>query len=565
MFKEYLGDLRKEFKGYGRRSFFADLLAGVTVAAVALPLALAFGVSSGADAAAGLITAIIASFIIGGLSGTSSQISGPTGAMAVILIPMSIKYGLVPVLAAGMLAGVILIVAGMLKAGKIISFIPKSVITGFTSGIAVILVLTQVENFFGVKSHGEESYMRIYNMIADGLVPNIEAILIGLFVIALVIAWPKKWGARVPSSLVAIILVTASHMIFAFDVDTVGTIPQTIIHDVRLTFTNLFNVEFGVIVMPAISIAALCMIESLLCGSVAGKMKKEKMRGNRELVAQGVGNVLLPFFGGVPATAAIARTSVAVKAGGKTRLAGIIQGIILLLSIFLLGSVMSKIPLAALAGVLITVAWKMNDWANVKYIFNKKFGGAIISFALTLVCTVAFDLTIAIAVGCILSLVMYVVRTSDVEITVSDFDPKRVGADIKVLKKVQVIYITGSVFFGSSERFTEKMKDATAPVLLLSMRGVPNVDTSGVQEVLEFCQDKIKEGTKILFCGVHQKVKKFFDKAGVSNVVGEENFFWEAKDAFRTLDTNGIANNESKQFNETEIDKPQQTTSISDI
>ena len=556
--KEYLGDLKNEFRGYGKRSFFADLLAGVTVAAVTLPLALALGVSSGADATAGLITVIIASLLVGTLSGASSQISGLTSAMAVILMPMAFNYGLMTVLAASMLSGIILIIAGFLKAGHIISFIPKAVIAGFTSGIAVALVLTQIENLLGVTASGEV-HMRLYYIFADGISPNLYSVIIGLFVMALIFAWPKKWGARVPVALLAIVFVTAAQMIFNFPVDTVGEIPKTIVHDVRLTFDSFFNIKFGVIIVPAISIAVLCMIESLMCGSAAGKMKKEKMRANRELVAQGIGNVVLPFFGGMPASAAIARTSIAVKAGAKTRLAGIFQGIVILLAVFLLGFVMSEIPLAALAGVLITVAWKMNDWVLIKYIFGRRFRSSMAAFTLTLVCTVVFDLTIAIAVGCMLSLVLYVVRTSDVDITISDFDPKRTDSGVESPNKVQVIYITGAVFFGSSERFTEKMKGATAPILLLSMRGVPSMDASGGQEILEFCQEKSKEDVKVLFCGVQPKVKRFFDRAGVSNAVGEDSFFWEAKDALRSL--NGKGNNQEQNQSDLSVETTPQNIS----
>jgi SulP family sulfate permease len=287
--------------------------------------------------------------------------------------------------------------------------------------------------------------------------------------------------------------------------------------------------------MPAISIAALGMIESLLCGAVAGKMKGEKLNGNRELVAQGIGNVVLPFLGGVPATAAIARTSVAVKAGSKTRLTGIIQGIMLLLSMFLLTPFMSMVPLPTLAGILIVTAWRMNEWESIKYIFSKKFKGAVAIFIITLLCTVIFDLTVAIMVGCLLAMLSFIVRVSDVEITISEFDQKRAGTKIKTDQHVQVIYITGSLFFGSSDQFSEKMKEASGTVLLLSMRGVPNVDTAGVQDILEFCEGKKKAGIKVLFCGVQPKVKDFLDLAGISCVVGKENFFWDAEEAFRSL------------------------------
>lgn len=535
MIREYLLDLKREFADYKKGSILSDLLSGITVAAVALPLALAFGVSSGADAAAGLITAIISSFIIGALSGASYQISGPTGAMAAILIPLAVKHGLQTVLAAGLLSGIILIIAGIFKAGRITSFLPKSVITGFTSGIAIIIALGQIENFTGIKSYGEESYMRIYNMLKDGFAVNYYAIGFGVFVVLMMIVWPKKWGKYVPSSLVAVIIATLVQVIADLPVEMVGNIPRTLVNSTRFSITNILDIRLDIVIMPAISIAALCMIESLLCGAVAGKMKGEKLRSNRELIAQGIGNIILPFFGGVPATAAIARTSVVIKSGGRTRIAGIFHGVILLLSMYLLSPFMSRIPMAALAGVLIVTAWRMNEWSEIKYIFRNRFKSAILQFLITLVCTVVFDLTIAIAVGCLLSMLIFIVKVSDVEITISDFDPERLNKDIKFSERVQVIYITGSLFFGSADRFAEKVREASGDIVVLSMRGVPDVDASGVQEIFEFCKEKVNSGVGILFCGVQYKVKNYLDRAGVTHFIGEDNFYWEAAEAFLSI------------------------------
>lgn len=533
---EYMSDIKKEFSGYSKGSLTADLLAGTTVAAVALPLALAFGVSSGADASAGLITAIVSAFLIGALSGAAYQISGPTGAMSAILIPLSLRLGLPAMLAAGALAGIILVLAGLLRAGKLASFLPRSVITGFTSGIAIIIALGQVENFVGVKSHGEESWQRVFNLFKDGFSPNFYSIGIGLFVVVVMLICPKKWNARFPASLAAVILATAAQIIFTMPVDTVGDIPRTLIHDTRLSFSAILSLPFNEIVIPAISIAALCMIESLLCGAVAGKMCGQRLRGDRELVAQGLGNIILPLFGGVPATAAIARTSVALKAGGKTRLTGIFQGFVLLLSMFLLTPFMSKIPMPALAGVLIVTAWRMNEMESIRYIFKNKFKGAIAQFAITLVCTVIFDLTIAIAVGCLLSMLLFVVRESELEVTISEFDPARVHKDITLLQHVQVIYITGSVFFGSAETFAAKIREASGSALILSMRGVPHVDTSGVQEILDFCHEKKNAGGTILFCSVQPNVRAYFDRSGVTEFVGGADvFFPVAEDALWSL------------------------------
>lgn len=537
MLREYISDLKKEFSGYGKGTLTADLLAGTTVAAVALPLALAFGVSSGADAAAGLITAIVSAFLIGALSGAFYQISGPTGAMSAILIPLSMRLGLPSMLMAGALAGIILVLAGLFRAGRLASFLPRPVVTGFTSGIAIVIALGQVESFIGVESHGEESWHRVVNIFRDGFSPSVYSIGIGIFVVALMLIWPKKWGARFPASLAAVILTTVVQMFFALPVKTVGDIPRTLVHDTRLSFGDFLSIPFNEVAIPAVSIAALCMIESLLCGAVAGKMCGKRLRGDRELVAQGLGNIILPLFGGVPATAAIARTSVALKSGGKTRLTGIFQGLVLLLSMFLLTPFMSKIPMPALAGVLIVTAWRMNEWESIRYIFQNRFKSAIAQFAITLVCTVVFDLTIAIAVGCLLSMLLFVVRESDLKVTISEFDPDRAHKDIKLTQHVQVIYITGSVFFGSAESFAEKIREASGAALILSMRGVPHVDTSGVQEILDFCHEKKNTGTTILFCSIQPNVRAYFDRSGVTELVGGADvFFPMAVDALWSLD-----------------------------
>ena len=372
MVKKFVGSLKTEFKGYNAKKFGMDVLSGVTVAAVALPLALAFGVSSGASAAAGLITAIIAGIVIGGLSGGSYQISGPTGAMTAILVSLVAQYGLKGVFIACFLSGIILLIAGLLKLGGLVSFIPLPVIAGFTSGIAIIIAFGQIDNATGLKGTGLNNIEKLLSYFMTPQTLDITALIITFAVIVFMIIYPKKANAVVPSSLVAIILATIVNLIFKFDVASVGSIPKTIFLEERLEF-SMFSLEaIKPLIVPAFSIAALGLIESLLCGASAGRMKNEKLDADRELVAQGIGNMLIPFFGGVPATAAIARTSVAIKAGGQTRLTSIIHSLVLLLSMFVLGGVMSAIPLAALAGVLIVTAWRMNDWEIINDIFKRK-------------------------------------------------------------------------------------------------------------------------------------------------------------------------------------------------
>ncbi len=361
----YLTELKTEFKGYNGKRFAKDLMSGLTVAAVALPLAIAFGVGSGATAAAGLVTAIIGGIVIGALSGASFQISGPTGAMTAILVTLAAKYGIQGILIACFLAGIMLVIAGVLKLGRMIYFIPSSVITGFTSGIALIIALGQLDNFFNVTSKGSLAITKCLSYFTEGFNPDIYTASIGLMVIVIMIIWPKKWNEKIPSSLASLIIILIFNYFAKFDVKVVGDIPKTVFLDDRLTFAVLKSVELWDFFIPALSIAALAMIESLLCGASAGKMKHEKLNGDVELMAQGIGNVVIPLFGGVPATAAIARTSVAIKAGCETRMTSIVHSVVLLLSMFILAPVMSAIPLSALSGVLMVTAWRMNDWENI--------------------------------------------------------------------------------------------------------------------------------------------------------------------------------------------------------
>ncbi len=531
LWANYATDLRQEFRGYGVNNFRKDLLAGITVAAVALPLALAFGVGSGADAAAGLITAIIAAFVISALSGASFQISGPTGAMTAILVPLVARYGLGTLFAACFLAGILLILAGIFRMGNLVYFIPSPVIAGFTSGIALIIALGQFGNLFGIPLKGENVMMQIVYLYQVTISPNWSALIIGLFVILLMALWPAKWSTRFPASLAGVITATVITALFDLPVQTVGAIPQTLIHDTHFSFASLASIQLDVILLPAISIALLCMIESLLCGAVAGRMKGERMNADRELIAQGVGNMILPFFGGVPATAAIARTSVAIKSGAVTRMTGILHGAVLLLSMFLLSPFMSQIPMSALAGVLIVTAWRMNDWQNIRYLFDHKFKGAIFKFTLTMLTTVFFDLTIAIFTGVLFSIALFIVRISHLQVSVSNVDAERLGLSESIHRHVQVVYITGAAFFGSLEQLESGLNKANGKVLILSMRGVPFIDTSAVTFLLEFCESKKQEGVTVLFSSIQPSVKTMLDRAGVTDIIGSNSYYSNAKDA----------------------------------
>ena len=532
MFKRFLADLKEEFQGYSSGKLAKDLMAGLTVAAVALPLALAFGVSSGADAASGLITAIIAGFVISALSGGFYQISGPTGAMAAVLISIIAKYRLQGVFIATMLAGIILLIAGFLHLGKLTTFIPAPVITGFTSGIAIIIALGQLDNFFGVTSKGDSAIVKFLSYFKIGFSPDLTAFSIGLFVVVFMLVFPKKWGAVVPASLLGIIIATAVSMLFGLDVKTVGEIPKTLLPAARLDLLNIPFRDITGLLSPAISIAALGMIESLLCGASAGRMTGKRLNSDQELIAQGFGNIILPLFGGIPATAAIARTSVAIKSGAQTRLTGIFHALGLMVSMFLLAPVMSAIPLSALAGVLLVTAWRMNEWESIKFIFTRRFKGAILDFTVTMIVTVAFDLTAAILIGVLVALVLLAKRLSCSEINYDKVDMSRIGVtDDTLIKRYSnscVVYITGPIIFANThhiENITRNI-DSDCDTVFLSMRGASHMDTSGAQTLLSVLNNLKAREIDIIICGLSKSMLAFMSRSGISELLEEDSFYW---------------------------------------
>lgn len=530
IFKGYVEAYKKEFAGYNANKLGKDILAGVTVAAVALPLALAFGVSSGASAAAGLITAIIAGIIMGLLSGSSYQMSGPTGAMAAILVSIVVQYEMKGVFIACFLSGIILLLAGIFKLGEIVSFIPMPVITGFTSGIAAIIALGQIDNISGLSSSGDTTVSKISSYFTTPQSINLTALAVGGAVILLMIIYPKKLTKFCPSSLAAIILATAASAIFKLPVESIGAIPRTIFLDTRLKLSDINLDIIKNLIMPAVSIAALGLIESLLCGASAGRMKNEKLRADQELISQGVGNIIIPFFGGVPATAAIARTSVAIKAGGQTRLTSVIHALVILLSMIALGGIMSEIPLPALAGVLMVTAWRMNEWSTIKNIFRKKIKTAIFQFLITMTATIIFDLTIAILIGVLFSIVVFVLKVSDMQVNVSDVDSSKLGdsnTNSEKYSRTSVVYITGPLYFGTASRLEEKLSSlAEKDTVILSMRGVPFADLSGTLALQELCLRLSNQNVAVYFTCVQPKVMEMFDRCGIKEHFGIERFYW---------------------------------------
>ena len=440
----------------------------------------------------------------------------------------------------GFAAGVLLLAAGLLKLGRLIGFIPMPVIMGFTSGIAIIIALGQVDNFFGTVSEGSSNLEKLASYARLGFHPNLQTVLIGALVVAVMLVWPKKWGAKVPGSLIGIIAATALAAVLGLDeLAVVGDIPRTLLLSDRLHLGSLSLDMLSDLISPVVTIAALGMIESLLCGASAARMKSEPFHADQELIAQGVGNILLPFFGGVPATAAIARTSVAIKSGQQTRLTSVFHSVFLLASMFLLGGVMARLPLSALAGVLMVTAWRMNDWAGIRYIFAHRFKSAISQFLVTMLATVVFDLTVAIILGVIYSAILYVARSSRIHVAFSTIDGNRLRYDVgksPILDSAGVVYVTGSLFFGAVDEFNHRLQDIPEEDhLILSLRGMPSVDVSGAQAVLELCQRLRAKGHTIAFCGVAEDVRSYFDRAGVTALVGESAYYHSADRAILAL------------------------------
>lgn len=541
MLKKYIIDMKNEFKGYNGKKLSQDFMAGMTVAAVALPLALAFGVSSGADAAAGLITAIISGFVITIFAGASFQISGPTGTMTAILFAVGAQYGIQGVFITTFIAGFIRIFFGVFRCGKLVGYIPAPVILGFTSGIAVIIASGQIDNFFGTHSVGDNTISRILSYFDLGFNIHFPSMLIGLMVIAIMVFYPQKLNKILPSSLAAIIIATAVSFVLPFDFALVGEIPKTLLPENRLM---LSSINFGVVkdlFFPAFGVAALGMIESLLCGSAASRMKKESFDADRELIAQGIGNLIIPFFGGVPATAALARTSVSIKSGGQTRLAGIFHGVGLLICMFLLGDVISHIPLAGLAGVLMVTSFRMNEWVSICKIFKKRFKGAISKYLLTLIVTVVFDLTTAIIVGVVLSIFSFAIRSAKLSVNCENVDVKRMTLDNKTSIAINechtnttVIYVTGSLFFANCEQLAEAVypyidEKNKCKKILFSVRGVPLVDTTAIQTLEDLYIDAKAAGVEFYFSGLQSEVEELLKRSDFIERIGEENFFTNAQ------------------------------------
>ena len=536
---------KDEFSSYSLAKFQQDLLAGLTVAAVALPLALAFGVASGATAAAGLVTAILAGILIGALGGAPYQISGPTGAMSAVLIVLVQRYGLEGIWVAGLLSGFLLLLIGIMRLGRFIAFIPSAVISGFTSGIALIIFIGQIDNFLGVKTAAAETAaLKFFGYFNGGFSPDWQAMVIGSVVILTMVLWPPKWNTRFPASLLGLILATLLSSTLNWSAQVIGDIPQTLILHDRLSLRNVPWANLSDFIAPTLTITALGAVESLLCGAVGSNMTGVRMQANQELIAQGIGNMVIPFFGGVPATAAIARSSVGIKSGGQTRMVSIIHAVGLLLSMFLLTPLMEKIPLAALAGVLMVTAVRMSEWESIRFMFGKVFKTDMIAFIVTMLATVVLDLTQAILIGSFLAGAVFLNKIASIDITVQEVDTERLkqrGIETEgKCAHVRVAFLTGPLFFAATGQFNEAFSDLKEThALILSMRGVSLVDTAGIEAIHKLHERLHKGGGTLMFAGVHENARQMMERGGLVKAIGEENFFWSSDQAIVEAERRG--------------------------
>ena len=521
-------------KSYTKDLFIADLSAGVIVGIVALPLAIAFAIASGVSPEKGVLTAIIAGFIISALGGSKVQIGGPTGAFVIIVFGIVQQYGLAGLTFATLLAGILLMIMGFAKMGTVIKFIPHPLIVGFTSGIAVIIFSTQIKDFLGlsIASVPSEFFDKWHAYFTNLHLINWYSLAIGGGSIALILLW-QKFNKKIPGSLVALLAATIATYAFQLPVETIGTKFGEISVSLQMAdFSQFTFAQAKQLIEPAVTIAILAAIEALLSAVVADGMIGSRHRSNMELVAQGAANIASSVFGGIPATGAIARTATNIKNGGKTPVAGIIHAVTLLLVMLFFGTYASLIPLSALAAILIIVSYNMSEWRSfVRVLKSPKSDVSVL--LITFFLTVVFDLTIAIEVGMVMSAFLFMHRMSmvtNVGVITREFNEDEVedtqSINLKdVPKDVEVFEINGPFFFGAVDKFREAIdRVAERPkVLIIRMRNVPAIDSTGIAVLEKLCLDNRKHGTHFVLSGVHSQPLIAIEQAGLIDVFGEEN------------------------------------------
>jgi len=508
-----------------------DLTGGLTAAVVALPLALAFAVASGVEPKAGLYTAIVAGIVAAVFGGSPVQITGPTGAMAVVLIGIVTQYGIEKVWIAGVMAGIIQVALGVAKLGRLVKFIPYPVTAGFTNGIAVIIFCGQLNNFFGLQLPRSEHFLPgIWQTFTHWEGLNLEAVGLATVVILTKLFWTRITTA-IPGSLVGLVLATAIASFFHLDVPTIGSIPQSLPMPQGIPHANDFRV-IRELINPALALAALGSIESLLSAVVAdGMTVSEKHNSDRELIGQGLANIVVPFFGGIPATGAIARTAVNVRSGGKTRLSGVIHGVALAIIVLTLAPLAAQVPLAALAGILMVTSVRMIEWEAIGLLMRATYSDFGVMM-LTWMVTILFDLVLAVEVGLIAAGALFIKRMSDLNLArIPETEAFPPGVPLELSKQIAVYRVDGPVFFGAAERFVTFLRDEPeVKYLILRMRFVPNMDTTGIVALEDIYRDLKRHDCRLLLTGLQPEVQNLLERTGLLDKIGKENCF-ETTDA----------------------------------
>ena len=544
---EFKPKLFSTLKTYNRKQFTTDLLAGIIVGIVALPLAIAFGIASGVTPEKGIITAIVAGLIVSLFGGSKVQIGGPTGAFIIIIYGIIQQYGFEGLTIATLLAGVFLILFGLLHLGTIIKYIPYPIVVGFTSGIALTIFTTQIKDLFGLTMASVPSDFIEKWIAYVGAFPTIDSWSagVGVLSVAIIALWPKVAGhsalSKLPGSLIAIIVMTIAGLLLKqyAGVVSIETIGDRFSISNQLPGAEVPSLTWDVIkslVSPAITIAILGAIESLLSATVADGVIGDRHNSNTELIAQGMANLASPIFGGIPATGAIARTMTNINNGGRTPVAGIIHAVVLLLIFLFLMPLAQYIPMACLAGVLVIVSYNMSGWRSFLSILKNPKSDVIVLWV-TFLLTVIFDLTIAIEVGLICACLLFMRRmaeTTDVKVISDEINPEEEDSDFQlgnlehltIPEGVEVYEINGPYFFGAGNKFEEIMgalHHRRPRVRIIRMRKVPFVDSTGIHNLTNLCVMSQGEGIQVVLSGVNPQVQAVLHKAGFDTLLGEEN------------------------------------------
>ncbi len=526
-------------RNYSKEKFFSDLMAGIIVGIVALPLAIAFGIASGVSPEQGLITAIIAGFIISFLGGSTVQIGGPTGAFIIVVYGIVQEFGMEGLAIATVLAGGMLLLMGFLKLGTVIKFIPYPIIVGFTSGIALTIFTTQMKDLFGLtmESVPADFLSKWAAYFKSASTVHLWSALVGILSIVLIVITPK-FSKKIPGSLIAIVVMTLLVWVMKtyFGITGIETIGDRFVINASLPEPDMPGFSLSTVnrLFPAaFTIAILGAIESLLSATVADGVTGDRHNSNTELIAQGAANLVVPFFGGIPATGAIARTMTNINNGGRTPVAGLIHAVVLLLILLFLGPLTKHIPMACLAGVLVIVAYNMSEWRTFRSLL--KNSKADVSVLLTtFILTVIFDLTIAIELGLLLAMLLFMKRMSEttkVSVVKDQIDLSSEGEiyhedeKLDLKKGVEVYEIDGPFFFGIANKFDECMKvlGDKPKVRIIRMRKVPFMDTTGLHNLESLFRLSDKEKIRIVLSGVNERVREVLEKSDLYDRIGEEN------------------------------------------